>query len=192
MEDNEIKQDFEVISSNRGGDKIVLNGYVYTKQKKVAKGLRWVCIRRDGCRGAAVTTELYKNAEETISHNHPPNPMDAEKSRRKSMMRNKASSKELYLNRKRMKVNSRIRGKRDWPPADNDQPFREISDTIHGFIPLYYPLNLIVDTPEFQRLRNIKQVAFTSYVFPNADHSRFVHCLGFVALIAHNELLLKS
>uniref|UniRef100_A0A0N4UVN3 HD domain-containing protein n=1 Tax=Enterobius vermicularis TaxID=51028 RepID=A0A0N4UVN3_ENTVE len=55
---------------------------------------------------------------------------------------------------------------------------REVSDAIYGTIPLYYPLNLIIDTSEFQRLRRLKQTGVLAFVFPGAEHSRFTHCLG--------------
>ena len=53
-----------------------------------------------------------------------------------------------------------------------------IHDTIHGS---YYLPDLaweIIDTPIFQRLRQIKQTGNTHYVYPGAEHTRFQHSLG--------------
>lgn len=51
-------------------------------------------------------------------------------------------------------------------------------DPIHGFIYLTEDEKRIVDTPMFQRLRRINQLALEKYVYPSAEHSRFVHSLG--------------
>ena len=55
---------------------------------------------------------------------------------------------------------------------------KTIFDVIHGFIKFGDHLVEIIDTPEFQRLRKIKQLGATNYVFPSANHTRFEHSLG--------------
>ena len=50
-------------------------------------------------------------------------------------------------------------------------------DPIHGYIDISEFSN-IIDTPEFQRLRNIKQLGACSFVFPSALGTRFEHSLG--------------
>lgn len=59
-----------------------------------------------------------------------------------------------------------------------------INDPIYGFISI--PGDIIFDLiehPWFQRLRNIKQLGLTSFVYPGANHSRFQHCLGALHLM---------
>ena len=53
-----------------------------------------------------------------------------------------------------------------------------IFDVIHGFIEIDEISLKIIDTPEFQRLRNIKQLGVVNLVFPSANHSRFEHSIG--------------
>ncbi len=54
----------------------------------------------------------------------------------------------------------------------------EIRCPIHGFIGLNEWEKRVVDTPVFQRLRRIRQLAWTDHVYPSAMHSRFEHSLG--------------
>ena len=62
-----------------------------------------------------------------------------------------------------------------------------IYDCIHGYIQHSSTAIKIIDTPIFQRLRNIKQLGLASYVFPTGSHSRFEHSLGYH--IFQNNLL---
>ena len=55
---------------------------------------------------------------------------------------------------------------------------RRIRDSIHGFIHLNDTECRIVDTPLFQRLRSISQLAMAKLVYPGALHTRFDHTLG--------------
>jgi HD superfamily phosphohydrolase len=59
-----------------------------------------------------------------------------------------------------------------------------INDPVYGFISI--PGDFIFDLiehPYFQRLRNIKQLGLTSFVYPGATHSRFQHGLGALHLM---------
>jgi HD superfamily phosphohydrolase len=53
-----------------------------------------------------------------------------------------------------------------------------VYDNIHGYIKLKTTAKTIVDTPIFQRLRNIHQTGILYLVFPTANHTRFEHSLG--------------
>lgn len=56
--------------------------------------------------------------------------------------------------------------------------YKTMHDSIHGFINLSYFAIKVIDTPQFQRLRYIKQLGTCPYVFPNAVHTRFEHSIG--------------
>lgn len=57
-------------------------------------------------------------------------------------------------------------------------PGLEIRDPIHGLIVREGNEQEVIDTPLFQRLRRIKQLALASLVYPGAVHTRFDHSLG--------------
>uniref|UniRef100_A0AAV2LXC0 Deoxynucleoside triphosphate triphosphohydrolase SAMHD1 n=1 Tax=Knipowitschia caucasica TaxID=637954 RepID=A0AAV2LXC0_KNICA len=58
------------------------------------------------------------------------------------------------------------------------EPNKVFNDPIHGHVELHPLLIKIIDTPQFQRLRNIKQLGGAYYVFPGASHNRFEHSIG--------------
>lgn len=49
---------------------------------------------------------------------------------------------------------------------------------IHGFVHFSDTEKEIINSPYFQRLRNIKQLSLASYVYPGATHTRFEHSVG--------------
>ncbi|KAF6260882.1 hypothetical protein COO60DRAFT_840296 [Scenedesmus sp. NREL 46B-D3] len=55
---------------------------------------------------------------------------------------------------------------------------KTFNDNIHGHITLHRAAVAIIDTPEFQRLRNLKQLGLTYYIYPGASHNRFEHSIG--------------
>ena len=62
------------------------------------------------------------------------------------------------------------------------EPNGTFRDPIHGYIGLFDWERDIVDRPVFQRLRGIRQLGLTSYVYHGAEHSRFGHSLGVMHL----------
>lgn len=54
----------------------------------------------------------------------------------------------------------------------------EIRCPVHGFIRLNDWEWTVISQPAFQRLRRIRQLAWTDYVYPGAMHTRFEHSLG--------------
>jgi HD superfamily phosphohydrolase len=53
-----------------------------------------------------------------------------------------------------------------------------IRDAVHGDIELDATAVAVLDTPEMQRLRGVKQLGTASLVYPSAVHTRFEHALG--------------
>jgi HD superfamily phosphohydrolase len=62
-----------------------------------------------------------------------------------------------------------------------------IRDAVHGDIEMSGLEVELMDTPEFQRLRGIKQLGTAYLVFPSAVHTRFEHSLG-TSWMAHRIL----
>src|SRR5438045_6151321 len=57
-----------------------------------------------------------------------------------------------------------------------------IRDPIHGAIELTADERALIDSPQYQRLRNVKQLGFADLAFPGATHTRYAHGLGAMAV----------
>ena len=58
------------------------------------------------------------------------------------------------------------------------------NDPVYGFMSVPYGLLLdLVDHPYVQRLRRIRQMGLSNYVYPGALHTRFHHALGALHLM---------
>lgn len=76
----------------------------------------------------------------------------------------------------------------------------ELRCPVHGFIPISDWEREIINQPAFQRLRRIRQLAWTDYVYPGAMHTRFEHSLGvmhiagqlFDAIVRRSSDVLRS
>ncbi|CAI7999426.1 Deoxynucleoside triphosphate triphosphohydrolase SAMHD1 [Geodia barretti] len=66
------------------------------------------------------------------------------------------------------------------------------NDPVHGHIELHPLMVRFIDTPQFQRLRYIKQLGGVYYVFPGASHNRFEHSIGVGYLAGQMVESLKS
>ncbi len=77
----------------------------------------------------------------------------------------------------------------DYHPFPDD---KVIHDPIWGCVKFYSWEIAIIDTPLFQRLRDIYQVGLGVFTYPAARHSRFEHSLGVVAIASRMIESLKS
>jgi len=76
-------------------------------------------------------------------------------------------------------LDERQRNSKPWKlPARALEPGKVITDPVHGDIYLTKLEVAIIDSRPFQRLRRVRQLGNTHYVYPGAVHSRFSHSLG--------------
>lgn len=61
---------------------------------------------------------------------------------------------------------------------DNKDRTYEIRCPVHGFIGFSDWEREVINHPTFQRLRRVRQLAWTDQVYPGATHTRFEHSLG--------------
>ena len=59
---------------------------------------------------------------------------------------------------------------------------KRILDPIHHFIELSTAEARLLDVPALQRLRRLRQLGLAYLAFPSAEHSRFTHALGALAI----------
>ena len=77
-------------------------------------------------------------------------------------------------------------------------PERIYRDSVHNIIRIWTDtpegqlLVALIDTPEFQRLRRIRQLGLAHFAYQAAEHSRFTHSLGAFHLTARIIARLRS
>lgn len=68
-----------------------------------------------------------------------------------------------------------------------------LNDPVYGFIEVPYGIIFeLMEHPYFQRLRRIKQLSLTHYVYPGALHTRFHHALGAFHLMQKTIAVLRN
>ncbi|KAH9253983.1 hypothetical protein BASA81_008107 [Batrachochytrium salamandrivorans] len=64
------------------------------------------------------------------------------------------------------------------PKMSNSGTTKRFKDQVYGHIELPALCVAFIDTPQFQRLRLLKQLGAGYFVFPGASHNRFEHSIG--------------
>lgn len=68
-----------------------------------------------------------------------------------------------------------------------------INDPVYGFIKIPYDIIFdLIELPVFQRLRRIRQLGMTHFVYPGANHTRFQHAIGAMHLMGQAIDVIRS
>jgi len=68
-----------------------------------------------------------------------------------------------------------------------------INDPVYGFIKIPYDIVFdLIEHPLFQRLRRIRQLGLTHFVYPGANHTRFQHAIGATHLMGQAIEVIRS
>ncbi|MGW8315813.1 MAG: HD domain-containing protein [Bacteroidales bacterium] len=68
-----------------------------------------------------------------------------------------------------------------------------INDPVYGFIKIPYEMIFdLMEHPWFQRLRRIRQLGMTHFVYPGANHTRFQHAVGAMHLMGQAIEMIRS
>jgi len=69
-------------------------------------------------------------------------------------------------------------GRRSAPSPPSRPQGKTLRDPVHKDVHLSESELRVLDTPQMQRLRGIRQLGTAFYVYPGAQHTRFEHCVG--------------
>jgi len=68
-----------------------------------------------------------------------------------------------------------------------------INDPVYGFIKIPFGIIFnLIEHPWFQRLRRIRQLGLTHFVYPGANHTRFQHAIGAMHLMGQAIQVIRS
>lgn len=81
---------------------------------------------------------------------------------------------------------------KSWSMEEKILKTKMIRDLVHGYIMIEKYIEDIINTDNFQRLRDIRQLTTAQQIFPSATHNRFEHSLGVMHLSAEAFSSLKS
>ncbi|HEV2659292.1 MAG TPA: HD domain-containing protein, partial [Ktedonobacteraceae bacterium] len=80
------------------------------------------------------------------------------------------------------------------PLLPDERPVGTVRDSLYDLIPLGPREKKLINTPEFLRLQQVKQLGFVYRIWPGATHTRYEHSLGcyYLALRALRSLLQRE